>query len=46
MEHLEKPPLGNWDSCFGDIEDNHNSCNSSSQTQGIEVSVDPGLVPA
>ena len=45
MEHLETPSLGNWHSCFADIQNNHNSCNKSSQTQDIGVSVEPRVVP-
>ena len=45
MENLEKPSLGNWDSCYANIQDNQNSCNKSSQTQDIGVSVDPRVGP-
>ena len=42
---MGKPPLGNWDSCYTDIQNNQNSCKKSNQSQGIGVSVDPRLVP-
>ena len=41
MEHLERPLLGNWDSCYADIQDDQNSGNKSSQTQDIAVSTGP-----
>ena len=42
---MEKPSLENWDPCYADIQDNQNSGNKSSKTQGTGVSVDPRVVP-
>ena len=41
MEHLKRPSLGNWDSCYADIPDDQNSGDESSQTQDIAVLTGP-----
>ena len=41
MEHLERPSLGNWYSCYANIQNDQNSGNKSSQTLDVAVLIGP-----